>query len=438
MQYKDMLNSFLIAVIFFSFIFTPSYGLTESIDLFGQINSADLILNDIWIEPENPKNGEPISVHGSVYNAGIIATERVSNVVTVGYLINGELVEIDILENITPGIENGIEIVSGPIFDAIPGKYVITVIINYHDNLSHLRDNPKNNIVQKMFQIGTDIPSLVNANISQYFDNETKKQKIIVRGEITDIFNERLKSQKITVDIEKFLVKEIITDSNGNFSFETDMPFNENPVRISVYGEGNSFIQSFSQMVFPIKLDKDQSSLALEILSYSSSNLRDAPLTMVIFQDSYDNIFKKISVDYNNQNLMNDDFFFTTLPAEHEYIVEVYVEGRLLDAFQNYFPSNTVIKKEISISESSQVQFRIINEFGEPQMDVVVDNWVYSAISGKDGYTQWIETLPNFNANEPYVAKATFPNEEVIWSEPFLVDNEEKRVIQIIYRGDEK
>ena len=159
---------------------------------------------------------------------------------------------------------------------------------------------------------------------------------------------------------------------------------------------------------------------------------------MVIFQDSYDNVFKKISVNQNSQNLMNDDFFFTTLPADHEYIVEVYVEGRLLDAFQNYFPSNTVIKKEISISESSQVQFRIINEFGEPQMDVVVDNWVYSAISGKDGYTQWIETLPNFNANEPYVAKATFPNEEVVWSEPFLIDNEEKRVIQIIYRGDEK
>ena len=39
------------------FVFNPSFGLTESVDLFGQTNSADLILNDIWITPEEPKEG---------------------------------------------------------------------------------------------------------------------------------------------------------------------------------------------------------------------------------------------------------------------------------------------------------------------------------------------------------------------------------------------
>ena len=87
-----------------------------------------------------------------MYNAGVIEIEDVSDAVTVGYIVNDEVVEINLLENILPGTENGIEISSGPAFNAVTGDYVVTVIINYHDTLSHLRDNPENNIVQKKFQ----------------------------------------------------------------------------------------------------------------------------------------------------------------------------------------------------------------------------------------------------------------------------------------------
>ena len=132
-----------------SFISSSSFGLTESIELFGQTNSADLVLNDIWIEPKNPKQGEVITVHGSVYNSGVVPSGEVSDVVTVGYVVNGELLEINQLPNILPGIENGIEISSGLLFDASGGEHVVTVIINFHDTLSHLRDNQENNIVQK-------------------------------------------------------------------------------------------------------------------------------------------------------------------------------------------------------------------------------------------------------------------------------------------------
>ena len=175
-----------IAIICLLFVVSiPSgFALTESVDVFGTINSADIILNDIWIEPENAKNGEPITIHGSVYNAGIISTEKVSNAVTIGYVVNGELVEISLLENILPGIENGVEISSGPVFDAVHGTYVITVIINYHDTLSHIRDNPGNNIVQKKFQIGEEIPVIVSTNIYQKFDDRTNEQKIRIEGNI--------------------------------------------------------------------------------------------------------------------------------------------------------------------------------------------------------------------------------------------------------------
>ena len=431
---QNILKVFLIVCFSLSLVFSSSFGLTESVDLFGEINSVDLILNDIWIEPENPTNGEAVTIHGSIYNAGVIASGEVSDAVTVGFIVNGKLVEIDLLPNILPGIENGIEISTGPAFDAISGEYIITGIVNYHDTLSHLRDNPGNNIVQKIFQIGTETPLIINFDVFQNYNDKTKNQEVVIQGEITNIFQERLENQKVVIDIDETKQEKIITDTNGQFLFKTDIPFKNESVKISAYLEESSFVSSFSQKIFPVKIDKEQSALALEILPYLSKNsLKNSSLTIVLFQDSYENLFKKISTsDHNNQNLMIENFFITVLPANHEYIVEVYIEGRLLDAFQNNFPTNAVIKKEISISESAQVQFRIINEAGEPQNDVIVDNWIYSTTSGENGFTEWIGLLPTFSTNEPYVAKATFPNKEVIWSEPFLIEPEEKKVISIV------
>ncbi|MCA9813374.1 MAG: hypothetical protein KC483_11035, partial [Nitrosarchaeum sp.] len=169
MKYVDYFIVSIFLIIYASSI-TSSYGLTESVELFGQINSADLILNDIWIEPRNPRTGEAVSIHGSLYNAGIVSTGSVSDVVTVGYIVNGEILEINVLEDIKPGIDNGIEISSGPILDARRGTYVITVIVNYHDTLSHLRDNPENNIIQKQFQILNENPLLISFDTYQKYD----------------------------------------------------------------------------------------------------------------------------------------------------------------------------------------------------------------------------------------------------------------------------
>jgi len=437
MSFNNILRLFLIVVLFLSFSVTSSYSLTESIDLFGKTSSADLVLNDIWIEPENPKKGESVTVKGSVYNAGIISTEQVSNVVTVGYIVNDELVEISLLENILPGVENGIEISSGPIFDAAPGNYVVTTIINYHDTLSHLRDNPQNNIAQKIFNIGTEIPTIIDFDVFQYYDDKTKRQQVTIQGESTNIFEEGLQNQEIIVDIEGSGQGKIITNTEGEFLLKTTLPFKNESIKVSAHSEENSLLHSFSKRIFPIKIDEEQSILALEIIPDISQNNLNPTLTVVIFQDSYDNLFKKISTgDYDEENFMTDNFFLTVLPANHEYIVEIYIEGRILDAFQDYFSNSAVTKKEIFISKSSQIQFKIIDEIGEPQSNVTVDNWVYSGSSNEEGLTEWIEVLPIFTANEPYVAKATFPNGEVVWSEPFLIEAEEKKVIQIIQGGN--
>ena len=426
----------ILSIICLSFSFPSSLSLTESVDLFGEINSADLILNDIWIEPENPRDKEAVTVHASVYNAGIIPTGEVSDAVTVGYIVDGELVEIDLLGNILPGIENGIEITSGPLFDAVDGNHIITVIINYHDTLSHLRDNPKNNIVQKMFQIGTTLPSVITSKIYQLYNNETNQQQITIKGELATIFQDTLSNREIIIDINGVQQGKAITNSKGEFLFVTTKPFNEELIKATTHLE-NELIISPTQTVFPIKLGKEDAALALNIVTDDHKKyVEEQKLTLVVFQDTYENIFKNISTDeLDKQSLFKDDFFVVSLPANHEYIMEVYLGGRLIDAFQYFIGNNEIIEKEILISESAEIKFNAIDRFGEPQNNVKIDNWIYSANTDETGFTDWIQILPTVSDNEPYVAKALFSDGSVVWSEPFQVSSGEKKIVTITKEG---
>ncbi|MDH3342005.1 MAG: hypothetical protein OEL84_12095 [Nitrosopumilus sp.] len=402
--------------------------------LFGEINSVDLILNDIWMEPKNPKEGEAVSIHGSIYNAGVIPSGEVSDAVTVGFIVNGELAKIALLENILPGLENGIEISSGPILDAVSGNYIVTVIINYHDTLLHLRDNPGNNIVQKRIQILDGIPSLVKYDIYQKYDSKTNKQQITIQGKITDIFQEKRSNQKVILDIGD-IKESITTDANGEFSFKTSIPFNDEPIRVSAHIEDDFSFPEYPQMILPLKMNTEQSALVIHTTS-DTNDFENSTLELAIFQDSYENLFKIISTDeFGDQNMQIDDSFLTMLPANHEYIIEIYLEGRFLDAFQDDFVESAILKKEIIIPEYGQVKFRVIDEFNESQNNVTVNNWIYSSITSEDGMTEWIEMLPTTIPSEPYVAKATLSDGSVIWSEPFQLESEEKKIISIVKGG---
>ena len=441
MNYSQVVRLIAISIIATSLGIQSSFALTESVDLFGTVNSADLVLNDIWIEPESPKNREAVTVHGTVYNAGIIPTERVSNVVTIGYIVNGELVEISLLENVLPGIENGVQISSGPIFDGISGNYVITVILNYHDTLSHLRDNPSNNIVQKVFQIGEKAPLLISSNVYQKYNDRTNEQQIRVQGEIADIFQEAQKNKDLQIKIQDTTRGKAITNTNGVFTFDTTIPFEDRVLQLQTNLEDESSI-SDNKSIFPIKLQDKQSALSLEIISDESElNLDRSDITAVIFQDSYENLFGKITTNknYNKQDttmdnfdLSIDNFLISTMPSNHEYIIEIYMKGRIVDAFQRNFQENEVITRSVSISETAKVQFKITDENGTPQDNVIVENWIYSTSTNHEGLTEWVSILPNFTSNEPYVAKAIFPDGTIVWSEPFVVNEQESVSIEIV------
>ena len=437
MLQTNILRTCLIFCLVISLSISPSFGLTESINLFGEINSSDIILNDIWIEPKNAGNGEPITIHASIYNAGIIPTGDVTDAVTIAYIVNGEIAEIKLLDSILPGIKNGTVVSSGPVFNSHPGTYEITTIVNYHDTLSHLRDNPKNNIVQKIFEIGVKFPSIVSFDTRQQYNHETNKQEITIQGKTTNILQEKVGNQEMTIDIEGLEQNRIISNDDGHFLFKTEIEFKDKPIKILAHSHENSFVTNHIQEIFPIKIDKEQSALAIEINSQTSkSDLKNSPLEIVLFEDRYDNLFQKISTDINNdQSFTVNNLFLTSLPSEHTYIAEIYIEGRIIDAFQSYFSNNAVIKKEIDIAESSQIQFRVVDNSGEPQNNVNVKTWIYSDRTNGDGVSEWINVLPTFTSNEPYVAQATFPNGEIVWSNPFLIEPDEKKVITII-KGD--
>ena len=434
MKYVNILKIFAIGCFAFSLVYSPIFALTESVKLFGEINSVDLILNDIWMEPKNPKEGEAVSIHGSIYNAGIIPSGETSDGVTVGFIVNGVLAKIILLDNILPGLENGIEISSGPVLDAVSGNYIVTVIINYHDTLSHLRDNPENNIVQKRIQILDGIPSLVKYDIYQKYDGKTNKQQITIQGEITDIFQEKVNNQKVILDIGD-IKESVTTDANGDFSFKTSIPFNDESIKVSAYIEDDFSFPEYPQMILPLKMNNEQSALVIHTTS-GTNNFENSALEFAIFQDSYENLYKIISTDgFDDQNIQIGDSFQTILPANHEYIVEIYLEGRFLDAFQDDFVESAIVKKEIIIPEYGQVKFRVLNESNESQNNVIVDNWIYSSITSEDGMTEWIEMLPTIIPSEPYVAKATLSDGSVIWSEPFLLESEEKKIVSIVKGG---
>ena len=169
-------------------------------------------------------------------------------------------------------------------------------------------------------------------------------------------------------------------------------------------------------------------------------NLERSDITAVVFQDSYENLFGKITTNKNynmedttmhNFDLRIDNFLITTMPSNHEYIVEIYMKGRIVDAFQRVFQDNEVITRSVSISETAKVQFKITDKNGTPQDNVVIENWIYSTSTNDEGLTEWIHILPNFTSNEPYVAKAIFPDGTIVWSEPFVVNEQESVLVEI-------
>jgi len=514
--YSIILLSFFVITVFLLPIITPSSAF--------RLGDADPLINNIWLEPKNPESGDIVSIHSSIYNQGTQSTKEVTNVVTVGYFIDGNLVKISPLTDVRPGLENGIEISTGPIWMATDGVHTVTVILNYHDTLSHISDNLENNIMQKQYYVGNwQNPSqpFLSFDLSQEAIPNTQNQIITINGKIllpentskyyaprinlefldekdnvhtfftivndkTDSFywretipvysiittitaslsdnrysdylyhytqnlypislnqNESLfvlkfsnstesnfKNQKFDViiydesyhlikkydtnQVYDYPVKEIetiqlpaspfkknelipqpnpvlSTNSNGDllyiilpgdkmYNFEI---YSENNLEYAAlkFLEQNKILNDVIETTntYNVHLHQNESLLSLKLSDPTNSHtFKNSEFDIVVFQDSYDNLFKQISTFGNNDLIYghNEDLL-TVLPGNHKYILEVYLDGKFLDAFETFLKNKDVFTKQISTPDFTPIKFEILDGFGNHLNDISVKNQDYS------------------------------------------------------------
>ena len=96
---------------------------------------ADLVLENVSLDPLFPKDGQLVAITAEVHNAGIKSTDSFSSIITVGYFVDGNLIHVGTLENVLPGIQNTIKIASPPLWESSSGIHDIEIILDYHDTL---------------------------------------------------------------------------------------------------------------------------------------------------------------------------------------------------------------------------------------------------------------------------------------------------------------
>ncbi len=397
-----------------------------------RLGNADVLLSDIYLNPANPKEGDLVSIQSIVYNAGLESTKSVTDVVTVGYFVNGDLVKIAELPNVEPGVENGILLSSGPIWTVSEGSHTITVILNYHDTLSHLIDNPSNNIVQKIFSIGEPRPSLVNFDVFQEYLPQTKMQQITIEGSLTSLSDKPFLPDQIILQIGDSLYDVIPLDQEGLFSFSKNIPSFDEVIPITITVEENYPLlgSTYTANIYPIQMSNNDSVLAIQIQDPEEFyNFKDSSAVLAIYDESY-NLIKKISTD-NLSFEKTYDTVFTTL-ASGGYIVEVYIEGRFVDAIQTNLKENSVKTISILIPETSKVKFQILDNNGEPINNAVVQNWIFTINTDETGFTEWINIFPTLGEREPYTAKIILPNGKISWSDSFFIKYGDQKIIQVV------
>jgi len=422
------MNNNIVFVISLLVLVLSSFASYSSAQIFGH---ADVLLSEIYMEPADPQPGDSVSIQSLVYNAGLDSTKSVTDVVTVGYFVNGDLVKIAELPNVEPGVENGILISSGPIWTASDGDHTITVILNYHDTLSHLTDNPSNNIVQRIFSIGDPRPSTVLFDAFQEYSPITKMQQITINGNLASSDMPFLPDQ---VDLQIGNSHDIVpVDQNGLFSFSKLIRSFDKVTPVTVTVEENYPLlgSSYTANIYPIQLEKNESILSFQIQNPSDLyNFQDSSAVIVVYDESY-NMIKKISTDSLLPSEKYYDVILTTL-SSGTYIVEIYFDGRFLHAVKTHLEENMVNTNSILISEASKVKFQVLGNDGEPVPNTTVYAEKFTMTTNDEGFTDWINVLPTVGKTDPYTASAILSNGHIIYSDPFFIEHGIQKVIQLV------
>ena len=400
---------------------------------YGYGGTVELVLSDIWIEPEHPQAGDKVTIFGKVYNAGTDPTENIASVVTAGFIIDGEVRKIVEIGNVKPGAGNEVTISSGPIWSAEWGKHNMTVIANYHHSISDYIDNPANNIVKKIFIIEPVKESQISLDVSPSYIIPQKNTLITINGSLTDTSSGApLPNQKVTIAIGNSK-NYFVTNKDGKFYTTKALTFSEQRLLVTALFEGNFpyLASNHTNYVFNLPQSTETSALVLQIKDPSGKyDFKNLSSEIAVFQDSYDTLFTKIQADKGF--LLDNKTAWVALPGNHSYLEEVYANGRFFFSSDwKKISENSVFQENLYIPETAQIRFHVTDVNDKSLDGVAVKNWIYSAKTDGEGFTSWIDMLPTRTKKEPYVAVASTDDGKIFRSEPFFVTSGEKKIIEI-------
>ena len=398
-------------------------------DTYALTGDAELVLENVNIDPMYPKIGDSIVITADVYNAGLKNTNSFTSIVTAAYFIDGQLIDIYEIDNVEPGLSNKIKISSVPVLNTGLERNDIKVILDYHNTLNDKYDSPTNNIVEKTFFIGflksTDISIDVS---STYVVQGDRMPKVTVSLTESDT-NTALSNKKIIVNLDNDHL-DLITNKDGQISISNTIT-SFGVIDIEAYFEGDAEYSSSSSSSSLYSFTKDvPSSLVVQISdSQNQYNFEDYVFDILIFQDSYDTLIKQIQSD--SVTLLDSKTFLMSLPPNHDYFAEIYLDGRIFSVIdRDLLKENSILVKELKIPERAAIRFEITDGDHQPIIEASITSWIYSALV-KNGYTDWINVLPT-NYGQPYVLDILLPDHRKLQSESFLVFPGERKTIPII------
>lgn len=414
----------IIAVLLFVLTVGIAYGY--------ELTRSEITVTDVWLDPAHPQAGDSVSINASVYNGGTVDTKYFASVVTVAYFVDGELRKITDLGNVKPGFDNAVKISSGKFWPAEYGKHNMTVVIDYHNTLPDSIDDPSNNKLEKTFLLEPPRKAKIAIGVSPQYLIPKKDTTLTINGTLVDSDTGKpLTNQPIQLNAMGN-IDALVTDKAGKFKITKALVLPQGITSVSAsfagafpYAPTNS-----SNFVFNLK-SKENAAIVLKTEDPAGNyDYSSAPTTIVVYQDSYDKTYKKLTAD--KHILVDNMTAWVPIDASHSYLEEVYFGGRYFFSsdWTKANPSQ-VISQKFVFPDLAQIRFKITGTDPTQIQGLLVKNWIYSGAVDSDGYTDWMNMLPTRSKNEPYVATITTQNGQEFDSEPFFVDSGEKKVIEI-------
>ena len=392
---------------------------------------ADLVIDDITLDPPYPEKGDSVAIIADVYNSGLKNTASFASIITIAYFVDDELRYVDEIGNIEPGIANKIQISSPPIWESDLGPHKIKVIVDYHNTLGDQYDSPDDNVIEEVFVIDNLIPTTLSLDISPgYFMPGTTIPNIAVML-VNSNDGVPLQNKKIMLSLDDVEII-LTTDKNGKSSISSAITSVGSISVESFFAGDHEYSSSTSVSTIHSFSKNSVSAMLLEIVDTQNHlNFKDHMFDVIIFQDSYDVVIKKINSD--SPVFLDSKTLLVPLSPGHDYFTEIYLNGRLFfTTDKEPLEKNTILIQEIKIPEPATIKFKVIDNENKPVSNAHVNTWIYSSVSGDDGLTDWMDVLPTFTENEPYIAKISMSDQKTVFSDPFLLFSGEKKIITVM------